>query len=114
MSLTITPLSSEALTALKGAIAKWKGISEGIIIDHGATNCPLCQLFLKDKEAACVGCPIYQFTGEKFCRETPFAKWEGADYHGQTAITPHQKELAFAGFMFLENLLPSSPSEPSS
>ena len=92
-----SPTPAMIRTALEGSIAKWQRIVEGTGRDHGAQNCPLCQLFYY-KFNPCIGCPVMDRTGQSMCLGSPYAEWVFArhahsDNHVKTAIA--RKELAF-------------------
>lgn len=58
---------------LKGSIGKWLKIKQSVkAVDVGADNCSLC---VKYFEKECEGCPIYEYTGEEGCADTPYDKW---------------------------------------
>ena len=58
--------------AIIGSIVKWKDICNGIGIDHGARNCPLCALFYSKQ---CENCPVKLYTGIRSCQNTPYDDW---------------------------------------
>ena len=66
----------EKLTAIKESVAKWDGISKGIIEDKGAVNCPLCALYRQNIGTYCHGCPIYKKTGKEGCLGTPYGDYK--------------------------------------
>lgn len=70
-------MTSETLEALKKSIRKWQLIVEGKEEDRGALNCALCHMFNDSPVAAfrCMGCPVAQFSGEQFCRNTPYVEY---------------------------------------
>lgn len=83
--------------ALLLSIEKWQTICDyyenggkKVVYDGGVNTCSLCAIYLlpsKDGED-CVGCPVYNKTGEPYCRQTPYAY-----YYGTTAGT---KDVALA------------------
>lgn len=113
-----TPMKAATLAALRGSIAKWRAIVEGTGADHGTSNCSLCQMFFDNDEldeegdiAYCVGCPVYDHTGEDNCRATPFESWAGLvrDQNiidGRYARDPIARDAAQAELDFLISLLP--------
>lgn len=72
--------SEEARKALIGSIKKWEAITAGTGIKKGAQkNCPLCQKFYN---LCCMGCPISEKTGYRYCTLTPYEEWES--HHNNT------------------------------
>jgi hypothetical protein len=109
----------KSLAALRGSIAKWQAIVEGIGRDHGVMNCPLCEMFYDGKTndegfpQDCVGCPVYHQTGEDNCVGTPYEKWSRLSRlemqsltSGYWPKTPEQLMAAHAELKFLISLLP--------
>lgn len=67
----------KALIAVNGSIKKWEGIELGSEIDLGMDNCALCQEFFTTKKAIfCKNCPVFKFTGDRYCRNSPYIVWE--------------------------------------
>jgi len=93
------------LKALKGSIAKWKGILAGKISDEGTVNCPLCRMFFFHTPH-CSECPVKKKTGLSHCRRTPYEKWSNIDGLDGTADTPKLKHIAGQEVTFLTSLLP--------
>lgn len=60
--------------ALRGSIRKWVNIDNGSGANEGASNCPCCIAFIKNRgpKKSCKGCPIYEFTGKMNCYGTPY------------------------------------------
>ncbi len=56
---------------LEISIQKWQDIVDGTGTDEGIYNCALCYKYLQI-ENDCKRCPIYEKTGEKACRGTPY------------------------------------------
>lgn len=97
-------MNAKTLKALRGSIAKWQAIVDGTGVDEGNKNCPLCQRFVyfwfgykKPIAKMCVGCPVYEKTGKKGCRNTPYDDYA----YGSDSIKNAQAELDF-----LKSLLP--------
>ena len=69
-------MNDETLKALQESIAKWERNArvrkpESYRLD--STDCPLCDLFWSDSSAtACVGCPVGQRSGLRYCQNTPY------------------------------------------
>ena len=51
---------------------KWNRIIAGKGSDGGVLDCPPCRLFYI---LVCIGCPIAEYTGKKFCRGSPYGRW---------------------------------------
>ena len=67
--------------ALEESIEHWEKNTTCDIDDAsvGAGNCALCLIFFYDEnkrylpeQKLCKGCPVYEKTGEKFCKGTPY------------------------------------------
>lgn len=71
-------MDDKTLEALKGSIAKWEAIVAETNVDEGTSNCPLCQIFMKD-ERDCKGCPVVEKVKLTGCSGTPYVQWS----HGQ-------------------------------
>lgn len=107
-------MDAKTLAALRGSIAKWEGIVAGEIEDNGGDNCPLCQMFnpnprpsTMSEAQACLGCPVRDRSGEKYCRDTPYADIEdvGEEY-GENS--EEYQEVAQRELKFLKSLLPQA------
>ncbi len=107
-------MKPEILTALRGSIKKWEDIVAGTGVDHGSSNCPLCQLFTPTGGHCpdCEQCPIVDISGEIKCWNTPYGDW---DWHlmkehptapDRRARCPECVSLAQAEVDFLRSLLP--------
>ena len=98
------------LKALEDTIEKWKKIAAGEEPDMGTLDCPLCKLFYTDEieasDCECVGCPVYEKTGEEYCCNTPYVMWIKNGGHGKTADTPELIAAARKKIKFLKSLLP--------
>ena len=100
-------MNLETLTALQGSIEKWEAIVNGIGTDQGASNCPLCALFLpplwidKPNQRPCEGCPVYEKTGIVFCEGSPYEDFCNAEEDSD------MEALAQEELDFLKSLLPS-------
>lgn len=104
-------MDAKTLEALNGSIEKWKAIATGDGEDHGADNCPLCQMFNNAESEFCVGCPVFETTGREGCDDTPYHAWLKIGEHisalaGRKATTERAKEVALEEVRFLESLLP--------
>jgi len=66
-------MKEETLNALKKSIVKWERIAKSTKeLDKGIVNCALCNLF---NAGGCGGCPVYEKTKKKYCRDTPYTEW---------------------------------------
>ena len=96
-------MDAKTLEALKGSIEKWEGRAAGTWLQPNTMNCPLCQLFntaedpTNDDYSGCSGCPVYAFTGNKYCADTPCEQYYN-DLDGP--------KIAAAEVAFLKSLLP--------
>jgi hypothetical protein len=98
-------MDKKTLKALHGSINKWIKIVRGTGEDHGENNCPLCQMF-NTSSNDCVGCPVFEATGEPFCKDTPYMEW--LQFDTDRAKTESQIQTARAELAFLQSLLPSN------
>ncbi len=105
--------------ALKSSIGdKWMGIRYRGGKDNGPKDCELCLLYyLSD----CRGCPVYEFTGEEGCDNTPYEAWREHQtyFHADSlypwTIRPDCKEcesICDEQIAFLESLLPYKTTSP--
>ena len=107
-------MDAATLAALKGSIAKWKGIVNGTGIDDGPNNCPLCAMFnnwFKGQGSGCDGCPVAQSTGMGGCSGSPYAEYEDLreedpDGWEPGALDARKNEVAREELDFLISLLP--------
>jgi len=92
--------------AIKGSIEKWKKIVDGTGVDEGVRNCPPCMEFYQKD---CIGCPIFEDTGFRYCEKTPYIAWsKNADFTpGVSGRVTDDKSLQSAKNMltYLESLL---------
>jgi len=66
-------MNAQTLEALKASIAKWERNAEAKTPAEyrtGESDCPLCALFIYPDR--CEGCPVFEKTGERFCKGTPY------------------------------------------
>ena len=95
------------LKALRGSIAHWKRMATGkqrLGEQPTGECCSLCELFNKDENDLCDGCPVAEKTGALFCKGTPWfsahSEWRNLGF------SPKFSELAAAELAFLQSLLP--------
>ena len=71
-------MSTETLEALEGSICKWDLICQGVEVNEGVDNCPLCNLYYTgpDRYYTCNGCPVFNKTQEITCGGTPYVACE--------------------------------------
>jgi len=68
-------MNKEVIKAIEGSIAKWDLIAQGIGINQGGYNCPLCKMFSDlnyENLGVCDNCPVYLKTGFIQCFRTPY------------------------------------------
>lgn len=103
-------MDAKTLEALKASIAKWERNAEAKTPTEyriGESDCPLCSLFIYPDR--CEGCPVFDRTGERFCKGTPYIvasslrTWWSAGDEGfrRRANAAARDEVAF-----LKSLLP--------
>jgi hypothetical protein len=103
-------MDAKTLEALKASIAKWERNAEAADVFEfkiSEKDCPLCAMF-KIWPDECDGCPVFEKTGAKFCRETPYISaatarrdWRYGDGPADRAHAAARDEVAF-----LKSLLP--------
>ena len=75
-------MDARTLKALNASIEKWERIAERGDADTqlGPGACPLCVVFYdyEDSKNSCIGCPVNEATGAKFCIKTPYSDAEQA------------------------------------
>ena len=105
-------MNKDTKKAVKDAIElKWKPILNKGAVDLGTKNCPLCQLFHKDKCVRTVGkkkekCPVYAKSGKPFCDGTPYEEWRKTITKAPFVIVSNEtRKIAEAELKFLEELL---------
>jgi hypothetical protein len=66
---------------MEASVRKWNRIIAGESWDSGVIDCPPCRIFYM---LVCTGCPIAEYTGKKFCKDSPYTKWywHQNDAHG--------------------------------
>ena len=103
----------QAARALAGSIEKWRAIVEKRGDDNGASNCPLCAVFV-EKQFNCRGCPVSE-AGHDRCDTGPYDHWFGHHTKKHTRGWPMEIEcgtctrLAKAELKFLESLVEAKP-----
>jgi hypothetical protein len=70
------------ISIMEASVRKWNRILAGKGSDGGVLDCPPCRIFYV---LICVGCPIAQYTGKKFCKGSPYIDWywHQNDVHGK-------------------------------
>jgi len=65
----------EQIVAIEGSIEKWERIVDGMGVDEGGHNCPLCKLIIVQLER-CPECPVY-LIGKTGCTQSgnPYLTW---------------------------------------
>lgn len=59
-------------TIMEASVRKWNRIIAGESSDGGVLDCPPCRIFYM---LFCIGCPIAEYTGKKFCKGSPYPDW---------------------------------------
>jgi hypothetical protein len=96
------------LEAIDASIKKWKANTKVADLTDARISykdCPLCHKFheyynAKNREAerSCMGCPIYEYSGFRFCQGTPYeqAEVQREDYEDLEAFKiAAQREVDF-------------------
>lgn len=65
-------------------------------------DCPLCEEYMANPYNACLRCPIFQVTKNKYCYGTPYHDWVRA-YRAYNKDTEYNVE-AEKEFLFLEGI----------
>jgi hypothetical protein len=60
------------LSIMESSVRKWDAIIAGQQADGGVLDCPPCRIFYILR---CIGCPIAEYTGKKFCVGSPYPEW---------------------------------------
>ena len=90
------PTNCEVREALRGSIEKWEGIANGSLKDEGASNCPLCKMFLLGLYGRyCIGCPIQIDTGRDMCVGSQYMEWV-LSFPWQTNLTSARPHFTYA------------------
>lgn len=104
--------------ALATSVEKWRTIcgyyesgSEKVVYDGGARTCTLCWLYLLE---SCIGCPVYNKTNKRYCKQTPYihyaalitnlSKRYGSDIKAGKEEIALAYEYAKAELKFLQDL----------
>lgn len=57
---------------MENSVNKWNRIIYENGSDGGVLDCPPCRIFYF---MFCIGCPIAEYTGYKFCKGSPYGRW---------------------------------------
>ncbi len=60
------------ISIMESSVRKWEKIIAGKGSDGGVLDCPPCRIFYM---LVCIGCPIAEYTGKKFCVGSPYPDW---------------------------------------
>ncbi len=94
--------------ALRESIVKWEknaAVEELNDARTGVGDCPLCAIFWQTHDTRCKGCPVFNVTGLRACRGTPY------DGLGRASDTlAGFRETAQREVDFLKSLLPEAKS----
>lgn len=69
-------MDSDTIEAIEGSVMKWDCIAQGIGVNEGAGNCPLCTMFIDNGCVECPVCPVVlaiQGNNARGCSFTPYA-----------------------------------------
>jgi len=108
-------MDDETLEALKGSIAKWRGVVAGTVDDQGTNNCPLCARFhpFEGGSGCLKGCPVAARTGRSGCLGSPYSDYDEAqesDPEENPGRHEQMQAAACAEVAFLISLLPPGES----
>ncbi len=67
------------ISIMEASVAKWNRILAGERSDGGVLDCPPCRIYYM---LVCIGCPIATYTGQKFCKGSPYPAW----FHHQNEV----------------------------
>ena len=73
---------------MQASVKKWDRIIAGKGSDGGVLDCPPCRIFYV---LICTGCPIAEYTGKKFCQESPYIPW----YQHQMEVHGHIRKKVY-------------------
>ena len=62
----------DKIKIMEASVQKWNRIIAGKSSDGGIVDCPPCRIFYL---LVCYGCPIAAYTGQKFCKGSPYPEW---------------------------------------
>ena len=80
-------MNDQETQALDESIVHWERLRKAVecndphsaeIEEWKSESCKLCELYLKDGEDDCPGCPVQEHTGSPFCEETPWLRANNA------------------------------------
>ncbi len=87
------------ISVMESSVAKWERIIAGKSSDGGVIDCPPCRIYYM---LVCIGCPIAEYTGKKFCQGSPYGRWlrHQIDVHDKLLKKAYCEEcVAIAGEM---------------
>ncbi|MDM8525149.1 hypothetical protein QUF80_17400 [Desulfococcaceae bacterium HSG8] len=76
------------IRVMESSVRKWDKIIAGKGSDGGVLDCPPCRIYYM---LICVGCPIAEYTGKKFCKGSPYVPW----YWHQTEVHGHIRKKIY-------------------
>jgi hypothetical protein len=65
-------VSMNKIKIMEAAVKKWQRIIDKKGSDGGVLDCPPCRIYYF---TLCIGCPIAQYTGKKFCSGSAYIPW---------------------------------------
>lgn len=78
----------DALSIMKASVEKWNRIIAGQASDGGVLDCPPCRIYYL---LVCTGCPIATYTGQRFCKGSPYGRW----YHHQVEVHGYMRRKVY-------------------
>jgi hypothetical protein len=106
----LNKMDDDTLKDLKGSIGKWYAIAFEGGVDSGIFNCDLCKKFSRIN---CEGCPVYEDTGLKGCKGTPYITWDNyinnlsdLSTYKRCVFNEKSKQLAINMLNYLRSLVP--------
>lgn len=102
-------LSKQQIGGLIKSAKKWEDIYNGVGIDDGNENCELCRLYFDND---CINCPIFLYTNQWECQNTPYPEWsdhqqdDHEKYKDYKIACPTCKILAKKEWDFILSLIP--------
>lgn len=116
----MSTLNDEQKVALQESIKHWERMRDDKCVDGEASDsegCACCEYangLVEDDEGwglnVCVGCPIYEYTGETDCIATPYYQARNIqNYHSGYSVG--YKEDAQRMIDFMQNILDTSTAQ---
>ena len=68
----LNEVTMNKIKIMESSVRKWEKIIHENKSDGGVLDCPPCRIFYF---TFCFGCPIAAYTGQKFCKGSPYGRW---------------------------------------